>query len=307
MICLNKLLVVTPSHSIQKQAITRAVRLAQAEQAQLTLFSVAEEIPKEQLAWITVVPPQELLNTLVNEQLAELNEFAEQNKDLYPNIDTAALIGTPFIEAIKKVKNDHYDLVVLASRSTERRSKRFFGSTTIRLMRKCPCPVWAVGEHESIKRIVAAVELYAPTEQGLRLNESILQWALWLAKQEQAELHIVYAWQRPGDGLLKSHTSESDHRELATRAQRDRQARLDKLIEGSPSDSPPLTHLIEGRPQEVIPNYVEDHHIDLIVMGTVCRTGIKGFFIGNTAESILGEVGCSVLSLKPEGFISPVD
>ena len=41
-------------------------------------------------------------------------------------------------------------------------------------------------------------------------------------------------------------------------------------------------------------------------MGTVCRTGIAGFFIGNTAESILQQVDCSVLTVKPDGFVSPV-
>jgi universal stress protein E len=41
-------------------------------------------------------------------------------------------------------------------------------------------------------------------------------------------------------------------------------------------------------------------------MGTVCRIGIAGLFIGNTAESILGEVSYSVLTLKPDGFETPV-
>ena len=41
-------------------------------------------------------------------------------------------------------------------------------------------------------------------------------------------------------------------------------------------------------------------------MGTVCRTGIAGFFIGNTAEKTLQQVDCSVLMVKPEGFVSPV-
>ena len=45
---------------------------------------------------------------------------------------------------------------------------------------------------------------------------------------------------------------------------------------------------------------------DQVVMGTVCRTGLAGFFIGNTAESVLQQVNCSVLVLKPEGFVSPV-
>ena len=31
-----------------------------------------------------------------------------------------------------------------------------------------------------------------------------------------------------------------------------------------------------------------------------------GFFIGNTAESVLQQVNCSVLTVKPEGFVSPV-
>jgi len=41
-------------------------------------------------------------------------------------------------------------------------------------------------------------------------------------------------------------------------------------------------------------------------MGTVARTGISGFIIGNTAENILEEISCSLIALKPEGFVSPV-
>ena len=41
-------------------------------------------------------------------------------------------------------------------------------------------------------------------------------------------------------------------------------------------------------------------------MGTVGRTGVQGFFIGNTAEEILNQVECSVLAVKPPGFESPV-
>ncbi|MEA2079293.1 MAG: universal stress protein, UspA, partial [Pseudomonadota bacterium] len=31
-----------------------------------------------------------------------------------------------------------------------------------------------------------------------------------------------------------------------------------------------------------------------------------GFLIGNTAEEVLNQVDCSVLTLKPEGFVTPV-
>tara|TARA_R110001583_G_scaffold178457_5_gene334334 strand:- start:18703 stop:18984 length:282 start_codon:yes stop_codon:yes gene_type:complete len=89
--------------------------------------------------------------------------------------------------------------------------------------------------------------------------------------------------------------------------QLDRQKLFDKTLKNNfSSDNFPNTKLIEGTAQEEIPKYIEEQEIDLVVMGTVCRTGITGLFIGNTAESILSEVSCSVLTLKPEGFETPV-
>jgi nucleotide-binding universal stress UspA family protein len=41
-------------------------------------------------------------------------------------------------------------------------------------------------------------------------------------------------------------------------------------------------------------------------MGTVARTGINGLLMGNTAEMILTQIDCSVLAVKPQGFVSPV-
>ena len=41
-------------------------------------------------------------------------------------------------------------------------------------------------------------------------------------------------------------------------------------------------------------------------MGTVARTGIAGFFIGNTAEKVARNIHCSLLTVKPDGFVSPV-
>jgi nucleotide-binding universal stress UspA family protein len=45
---------------------------------------------------------------------------------------------------------------------------------------------------------------------------------------------------------------------------------------------------------------------DLLVMGTVGRTGIPGFFIGNTAENLLQTTSASILAVKPRDFVSPV-
>jgi nucleotide-binding universal stress UspA family protein len=64
--------------------------------------------------------------------------------------------------------------------------------------------------------------------------------------------------------------------------------------------------LIKGRPADVIAEFAKAHEVDLIVMGTVVRTGIPGLLIGNTAETVLHQVQCSILAVKPDTFVSPV-
>jgi nucleotide-binding universal stress UspA family protein len=65
-------------------------------------------------------------------------------------------------------------------------------------------------------------------------------------------------------------------------------------------------HLLKGNPGSVIPKVAQAKRIELIVMGTVCRTGVAGLIVGNTAENVLRQVDCSVLTVKPEGFITPI-
>ncbi len=65
-------------------------------------------------------------------------------------------------------------------------------------------------------------------------------------------------------------------------------------------------HLPKGRARSVIPSLAAELNVDLMVMGTVGRTGIPGLIIGNTDESVLSRIHCSVLAVKPPGFATPV-
>ena len=64
--------------------------------------------------------------------------------------------------------------------------------------------------------------------------------------------------------------------------------------------------LLQGYAEQLIPQQVEKTEADLLVIGSVARTGIQGFIMGNTAEEVLSNVKCDVLTLKPDGFVSPV-
>lgn len=68
----------------------------------------------------------------------------------------------------------------------------------------------------------------------------------------------------------------------------------------------PQLHLIKGLARKEVPALARRLQVDCIVMGTVARTGIRGFIMGNTAETILEQIDCSVLAIKPPGFVTPV-
>jgi nucleotide-binding universal stress UspA family protein len=82
---------------------------------------------------------------------------------------------------------------------------------------------------------------------------------------------------------------------------------LDELLASGPFvDAPWQKYLRHGPAEQVVPELVNEYQIDLLVMGTVARSGFNGVLIGNTAERVLDEVRCSVLAVKPPEFVSPI-
>ena len=68
----------------------------------------------------------------------------------------------------------------------------------------------------------------------------------------------------------------------------------------------PRHHLPKGSADKEIARLAKELRADVVVMGTLARADIAGFIIGNTAETILDQLTCSVLAIKPPGFVSPV-
>jgi nucleotide-binding universal stress UspA family protein len=74
----------------------------------------------------------------------------------------------------------------------------------------------------------------------------------------------------------------------------------------TPGDPKLKTHLVRGSARREIPALAKQLDVDLVVMGTVGHTGIPGLLMGDTTETILRQVDCSVLAVKPPGFVTPV-
>ncbi|MDG1687379.1 MAG: universal stress protein [Gammaproteobacteria bacterium] len=58
--------------------------------------------------------------------------------------------------------------------------------------------------------------------------------------------------------------------------------------------------------RENVSELAKELQADCIVMGTIGRVGVPGLIIGNTTESFLDQLTCSILAINPKGFATPV-
>jgi len=299
----KKILFVNEVSSTATTTPVRAAQLARNNGAQLVLCHASKELPR------TLTQLEGVLEQIHERQL--LDKF--ENIDLADiNTETKVLAGTPFIEIIKEVQRGGYDLVIKSAEGSSGAFSNLFGETDMRLMRKCPCPVWIikpakVGEYSGI---VAAVDPDPEQPENAKLNESILKLATSLARQENCALHIVHTWYLQGEESLRSERTgmkKEEVDEIVADIEKKHRQWLEDLLELHDLDGIDIkVHLIKGDAGNVIPELVVKQRVEIVVMGTVARTGIAGFIVGNTAESILRNVDCSVLTVKPEGFVSPI-
>ena len=305
----NILLVLNPDVE-GTAAQDKAVSLARQNKARLTVFSVVKDIPGDMGMAIITVTPQELFESIVNKRREMLDALVTNIRKQGVEAKSMVVTGTPFMEIIRQVLRDKHDLVILAAEGKGGIKQRLFGSTSMHLMRKCPCPVWVVKSTHvrPYTRILAAVDPTGYDQKNDSLNPIILQLASSLARKDAGDLHIMHAWRLFSEHEVRKYgVAEKDIQEAKTQEKTQHKQHLENLLSRvDVTDLKPHLHFVEGDAEVCLPALVVAQDIDLLIMGTVCRTGIAGLLIGNTAEEVLNQVDCSVLTVKPEGFVTPV-
>lgn len=307
----KKILLIYDRRESGQSTLARAVDFATRNQARLTVIQVINQIPRDYRMLITSLSPEEIIETAVREHTLLLEKhiapFSETGM-----IQLKVVAGREFIEIIKEVLHNNHDLVIKTVRGMGGTIDMLFGSTAMHLLRKCPCPVWLIKPEQGqqrFRRVMAAVDVVPPEVEDNELNKKIMELANSLAQIEKSEFHIVHVWEKPDVNLLAGGLDyfNDDINKLSNETKNMHIRWMDDFLEQYDLQHlQHYEHVMQGWADEVIPEFAEQYQIDLIVMGTVSRTGIPGFFIGNTAEKILHRIDCSVLAVKPDDFITPV-
>lgn len=282
-------------------ALAQATELAQKSSARLTLFAVVDLDPHA-FAYLEEEDPEALakLGAQAEEVLAGLVQTARSQGVI--TVSSAHSFGKSWVELIKQVLRGNHDLLVVGTRKLTGLQRFLMGSTSLKLMRNCPCPVWITKPHVTapVTRVLVADDL---TEVGARL----VRLGSMIAKAKNGELHLLHALEYPWDSdkSVVDPKQVAYHEKCQVRAQAELAEHL-ACAEAQALPKPAQVVIREDLAENAILKYISDQQIDLLVMATIARSGIAGFLMGNTAERLMPQIECSVLAIKPDDFQCPI-
>ena len=124
-----------------------------------------------------------------------------------------------------------------------------------------------------------------------------------MARIQDAQLHVLHALKYLEEDTLFTASVSAEN---AARYRTEAKQQIESQLASVELTRPAQIHIVKEPPDFAILNHIDTHMIELLVMGTIARTGIPGVIVGNTAERLLHQIPCSVLAVKPADFKSPI-
>jgi nucleotide-binding universal stress UspA family protein len=267
----DKLMVCTDGSGEGQNAVAAALELAQVCGSQVFAVQVLQVRPEYQVAAPDL---RATLEVEVQKNMADIQAAAAKLqvplKALTPQgqLPHAAIVATA-----EKV---HPDLIIMGRCGKSALARLLMGNVTARVIGHSPVNVLVVplGGMVRFQRILVASD-------GSPYSEAAWELALSMARQAASKLIGVSV--APEEGDIEE-AKAIIHRML-TAANRARLPLKGVVPQGVAPD--------EGIVQQAIKN-----EVDLIIMGSHGRTGLKKLLMGSVAERVIGQSPCPILVIK---------
>jgi len=136
--------------------------------------------------------------------------------------------------------------------------------------------------------------ILVPTDGSDGANAA-LRHAVDVARRYDATLHVLYVV----DDRMSPVDREMDRDEVLRLLERADETPTAPALERAREANVSATDAIRvGVPHEVIREYVDEHDVDLVVMGTHGRTGLEHALLGSTTERVVRTVDVPVLTVR---------
>ena len=197
-------------------------------------------------------------------------------------------------DAILDYATEHdVDLVVMGTHGRTGVDRYLLGSVTEKVVRLSDAPVLTIPGTDDGPATYPFEDVLVPTD-GSEGAMAAVGPALDVASTYGARVHALSVVDTVGMGFDVRSATMIDALEEAAQAAVDAVADRAKRASVSSVD----TAIVQGTPADAIRSYVDDHDVDLVVMGTHGRTGLRRYLLGSVAESTIRTSSVPVMTVR---------
>lgn len=294
------ILVITDGLKTSDAVHETALKMARDNNATITVANAVQE-PSRLARW-TGSYSNEVFEMVVADKQQRLEKCARQFVGAGVKADAKVLIGKSSEAIAREAIESKAGIVIRYRKGALSKSPGRFGNTAKSLMRFCPVPVLFVGDEPvAHPKVLACVD----TNHDEHENSAILKAARKLG-QVSERLLALYCWKFYHSEMVQQQMSVKAWLDTIGYAKTAHRESFDDFTEKyGISDFSKL--LVEnGETQKLIPKICEQEGVDVVVMCSASLNHPFKRYFGSTIESVIEEIPCSLLVVKPEGFQSPI-
>jgi nucleotide-binding universal stress UspA family protein len=280
-----------------RRAARRGLRLARAFDATVDVLAVVEQ---KALRLTETSAEKTRLRERGEAALAEIEDLASELG--YP-VTTNLVEGTPAVQISEYADERDADLIVVGRQGLTGLGRRLLGGVTEQVLHRTDVPVFVVPGENPDGRTEADYSRVLVTTDGSENAEAAIPHGTAIARRYGANVHVlnVVDLQAAG-GLFHAGGLETEFVERLDARGQDAVDSVATEIEGSAPEltvetAVERTASFEGAAAGVR-EYVEEHGIDLVVMGSHGRANLERQLIGSVASNVLRTVEVPVLVVK---------
>jgi len=269
---LEKLLVATDRSEFSEGAVREAITFAKKCSSRLFAVSVLESNPEYETIGSNVFEKEEA------EALAYLESIKERAAQEGLGCETILReADDPSQAIVSEASEKNVDMIVIGRRGRTGLMKVLMGTAAAKVIAHAPCKVLVVPRAAKIEYRTILVA----TDGSVHANAAVTE-AISIAKRCGSSLIALSAMHDEGE------------RAEAT-------AHVNMAVELAQKEGVSAEAVIPmGRSFTAIVETAGGRGVDLIVMGTYGKTGLKKFLMGSSTERVIGNAGCAVLVVKSE-------
>jgi nucleotide-binding universal stress UspA family protein len=266
-----------------QQAMQVAIRIAKETSAELVLLH-SWVIPP--LAFSMELPfPPDVVDGIVKDAESGLDAALREAKAAGANNTTSVLTnGVPWSEIVTTLEKQAFDLCVIGTHGRTGLSRVLLGSVAEKVVRHSPCSVLAVrpdGPIAAFEHVLVPTDFSESATYALDLAGTIVRPEGQITLLHVLELPVAYA------GKIESDFA----RDLDKRAMAALEASARRITTARVTTVSRI-----GYPgSQTLSAIDHDPSVDLVVMGSHGRTGIKRLLLGSVAEKVVRHARCPVL------------